>query len=243
MRRSTILVTASLACLSAPGALAQPTAATAPTGPLERARSTGIEIDYRMGYGLPAGQATEGADGALSNRFTGMLPLIFGLGYRVHPRVSVGGYFQYGIGFTNDRGLHGFCSRPGYSCPSSVVRWGGDVRFRLLPRWRLDPWLGVGMGYEEGSTHIHPSNDESASLSDVRVTVSGLEYAHLEAGADYRLFGNLAVGAFATMTVAHYSHETITRAEPGSPPPTSIPGRSVHEWMLLGVRLSYLWEL
>jgi hypothetical protein len=99
------------------------------------------------------------------------------------------------------------------------------------------------MGYEEGSTDIHPSSYDRPALTDVRVTVSGLEYVHVEAGADYRLFGNLAVGAFATMTVAHYSQETITRAEPGSPPPASIPGGNTHEWIMFGVRSSYLWGL
>jgi hypothetical protein len=157
--------------------------------------------------------------------------------------MSVGGYLQYGFGFTSDGAERGFCSRPGYRCPSSVVRWGGDVRFRLLPHRRWDPWLGVGMGYEEGSTDIHPSDYESPPLGEVRVTVSGFEYVHLEAGVDYRLFGNFAVGAFAAMTVAHYSHETITRSGQGSPSTMSIPGHNTHEWILFGMRSSYLWGL
>lgn len=97
MRRSTILLALALTYLSVPGAWAEEAATAAPPAAPGSARSTGIEVDFRMGYGVPAGRVEDGSRGALDDRFSGVLPLIFGLGYRVHPRISVGGYLQYGI--------------------------------------------------------------------------------------------------------------------------------------------------
>ena len=86
MKKPTILWALSSTFLSVLPASAQQNQSLAPDAPVVR-RETGVELDVGIGYGLPAG-------GTLADQFTGVLPLVFGLGYRLHPRFSVGPFYQ-----------------------------------------------------------------------------------------------------------------------------------------------------
>jgi outer membrane protein len=213
------------------------------TAPARHA-DTGIELGFRIGYGIPAG-TTDGSV-ALSNRFTGVVPIIFDLGYRLHRRVYLGAFFQYGIGFVNEGsgGLANICAQQGYHCSSSILRFGGDVRFHVMPGRKVNPWLGAGLGYEKMSFDAHIAVNELTPSQDVHATASGIEFLHLDAACDYRLAANLFIGPFISVSVARYLNEELTFPESGQRLPfvrsVDIPNSAIHEWIMLGLRASYL---
>jgi hypothetical protein len=107
----------------------------------------GLELGLRTGYALPLGNSVGafpgGTASSLSDLVTGVLPIWIDAGYRF-PHVYVGAYFQYGIAFINNDKTG--CG--GLDCSSSDVQFGANVHYHLFPDRTLDPWGGVGVGYE-----------------------------------------------------------------------------------------------
>jgi hypothetical protein len=245
MRASTPALALSWFCLVATTGWAQGEPPVAPSTSPSQRRNTGVEVEFRTGYGVPAGRATGDPRGALSDRFTGIVPIVFGLGYRIHRRASVGVFFQSGPSFVN--GEPGAwteqCSHYEYSCSSSVLRWGAGARIHLMPDQRVDPWLGAGMGYEKMSLDGY-FYDGMGGRTESHWTASGLEFVNLDAGADFRMLSAFAIGAYVTVTVAHYSHQTQFYPIAGQRSPgggrTDVSGDAIHEWIMFGLRLSYL---
>jgi outer membrane protein len=240
--------TCALLCILATPALAQQDQAIAPQSEPVRSGETGIELGFRTGWGIPAGDALGGRDGSLSDVFTRIVPLVFELGYRIHPRVYIGAFYQYGVGYAHR--FRGFsCSQPGFDCSVSMVRWGGDVRFHLRPGRRIDPWIATGMGWESMS-HTLSRGDPSVPPGTIEVhsRASGLEYLHVDAGCSFRLFRGLSLGPFVALTVAHYSEESRHRPpsyleQTGFSAKFDVPSNAIHEWIMFGLKISYLFRL
>jgi hypothetical protein len=208
MRPLTILPALSLTCLLTVPARAKQDLQIAPQVAPIRRGDTGLELGFRIGWGVPAGNATGDSRGLLSDRFRGILPIIFDLGYRVHPRVYLGVFYQYGFGFVSDRpdSWVGSCKQPVYSRSVSMVRFGGDVRFHLMPGRRIDPWLGAGIGYEK--MYFDGSIFDGVEETETHWTASGFEFLHVDVGGDYRVSRYLSIGTFLSVSIAHYSEQT-----------------------------------
>jgi hypothetical protein len=229
--------------------LAAPTLAQAQissqTAPTYRG-DTGPEIGFRLGWAVPAGDATGDSRGLLSDRFAGVLPIVFDLGYRLHPRVYIGAYFQYGFGFVNDSpgSWAEPCGRTGSRCSISSVRWGGDIRVHLMPTRKIDPWLGTGIGHEKMTFDAYALDPYTGAQAETHWTASGLEYVHADVGAEHRGSRNVSIGAILSVSVGHYSNETNWYPLSGQRSPgggtIAIPSGAVHEWIMFCVRVSYL---
>lgn len=81
------------------------------------------------------------------------------------------------------------------SCSGKAFAVGPFVRYHLSQGLRFDPWLSLGVGYRQVSF-------ESAGLES---KFSGLEWLHLELGADYYLFSGLGVGPYGSLSLSSYS--------------------------------------
>jgi hypothetical protein len=244
MRLFTLLATLLLAHHIAVPKRAQAQTAL-PAAPIRRG-DTGPELAFRIGWGVPAGDATGDSRGLLSDRFAGVLPLGFELGYRLHPRFYFGAYFQYGVGFVNDSlgSWAETCSHPGFRCSISSIRWGGDVRVHLMPGRRVDPWLGTGIGYEKIIFDGYRFDPNTSAQSETHWRASGLEYVHTDFGGDQRVSQNVSIGAVVSVSIGHYSSESNGYPQPGQRSPFSdtiaIPSNAIHEWLMFCLRASYL---
>lgn len=184
----------------------------APAGP--KGFEVGLRTGYALGLGSLAGSAS--GDGASMSDFTpGMIPFQVDVGYRFDGNWFAGAYFQYGIGFIKDEACGG-----GASCSATDLRFGIEGQYHLMPGNQIDPWVGLGVGYESVGVS---ASEGGLSIS---TSVTGLEFANLSLGGDYRVSPNLGVGPYLGLTVGQYS----------SAFDTDIPEKALHMWLSIGVR-------
>jgi len=184
-------------------------------------RNHGFELGLRTGYGLPFGKTTgsgptptttngantqsENGAAALGDSVKGQVPLGLDIGYRITPAWYAGVYLNYG--FTSlAENFDEICSQNGISCAAHSARVGVNVHYHFLPAAKLDPWVGLGFGYELLGYKI------SGPDSDAGALLRGWELVNLQVGADYRVARGLRIGPVATFTLAQYSHFSVVAA-------------------------------
>lgn len=121
-----------------------------------------FEMGARLGYGLPFGalDATPPGGQDSSERMrrllVGQVPLWLDVGVRLQERFFVGGYVQYGIGIL-PKDVSDACDTlqteveaagGSSTCKGFDTRLGAEFLYHLMPSGDVDPWLGVGIGYE-----------------------------------------------------------------------------------------------
>src|SRR4051794_13939938 len=107
----------------------------------EEPRSSGPRLALRTGFAVPIGQ-TFAASGAIDDTVTGYVPVRLDLGYRIAH------HFYVGVAAQLADVVPSGCTS-GMSCSGSDLRFGVMVAYHLLPRSIVDPWLGIGMGFEQ----------------------------------------------------------------------------------------------
>ncbi len=178
-----------------------------------------FEGGVRLGVALPMGNV-DGLTGDSLGATVGVLvPLWLDFGARIGGHVYVGPYVLFGLG--NDGSALSGCG-----CTVFYGRGGLNALYHLLPSERVDPWFGVGVGYEGLLVDAGSSPGVTGWVSD------------LEAGADLALgASNMKLGPFAAFSLGQFdSPGTYTR--PGSATQIPAPG-ALHEWLTLGVRVSW----
>jgi hypothetical protein len=181
----------------------------------------GLSFGARIGYALPIGSLVSGT--SLGNNVSGHLPLWLDAGYLFIPQLYVGAYLAYGVGFPAN------CTG---ECSANVVRLGVDAQYRFLPAGRIDPWAGIGLGYEilNGS---FPYDGALYALS-----FSGFEFFNLQGGVDFKVLPNLGVGPFLAFSLGEYAN--ISASQNGIPDNgLFIEEKAVHGWFYLGIRAQY----
>jgi outer membrane protein W len=219
---------------AAPAAEPTPAAAPAPvttdtsaTVTTDSNASTGkFVIGARLGYGIGLGDIMK--DLAMSDNVSGHIPIWLDLGYMVTPNIMVGLYGQYGIGIPSADE----CDASGVSCSASVIRLGAQAQYHLSPAEKLDPWFGLGIGYEWGSITAE-GGGQKQSLS-----VRGFEFLNLQGGADYKLAPNFGIGPFLSFSLGQYSNYSteVTGGGSQSGSISDISDTTMHEWLTFGVR-------
>jgi hypothetical protein len=218
-----------------------PTGAAAPPATKEDppAARTGFQMALRAGYMMPFGKAAAATGGDMSDSFTSEGELLLDVGAKIFKNVFLGGYVGIGLGGTSGQ-LTAMCSDADLSCSTRTMRGGVEVQYHFAPRARYNPWVGYGLGTEE-SLYRAQSRVDGSTLN---ASLGGFEFAHLMAGLDVRLSKGIGIGPTVAFTAAQYSTVTSAYANNGSSDPyltTSgrITHQSIHEWFLLGVRLTY----
>ena len=196
-----------------------------------------------LGVGVPLGSA---ARGVAVNDLT-PVPVLVGGDIAWGPSLSwdLGLSFFTGIGL----GEPGVCPEPRDSCSLSV---GGQValrgRFYLRPAERINPWLGLGVGYEVlGNTSQTTTSDDQIIFSSTTTTrrsdiYSGPVFAMLQAGVDFRLKRSLTLGGLAGFSLARFSdvkHTTSVDGESAASSSSALAGAPLHEWLFLAANVTF----
>ena len=166
-----------------------------------------------------------------------MVPIWVDLGYRVGPRLYLGVFGQYAFGLSP----HGYCDRA-LDCSESVTRFGANAHYHFLPDALIDPWVGLGFGYEFFSFKVSGTIPVVQWDIDASGTESGFEFANFQLGGDIRLSPSFALGPFIAFSLAQYSSAT-GGANIGMSGPTSvnegIQDKKLHSWLMFGMRVVY----
>jgi hypothetical protein len=207
----------------------------------KRYRGPGLDIGGRTGFGLPFGKSTGVAGADFDELSGGQVPLWFDLGMHFSDHFTVGMYLSYGIGIPSDEfsracdeaELLGFDS----SCSSSDVRLGAQFLFHILPANLIDPWVGVGTGWEWFSlTQRISAGGESASGT---VTVSGWEMFNLQAGVDFRLADRMGLGPFVSFSNGSFgSMKTSCENATCNEQSADIANTASHQWLIFGAKFT-----
>lgn len=198
-----------------------------------RADATGFEASLRVGYGIALGEVSEGSD--LNDGIAGQMPFWLDLGYRVTPQLMLGVYGSYGIGFAGGE-VGDTCDAADdvVDCSAHDIRLGLQAQFHLKPDESIDPWLGVGVGYEWMTISMEGGGAE------LDMTASGFEFVNLQAGVDFRIKPTFSLGPFIAFSFAQFSDVSsdCTSPVPGVCPDTEgeIEDKAVHEWFFIGAR-------
>jgi hypothetical protein len=204
------------------------------------AQDSGFEVGLRTGYGVPLGEAVDGASEDINNMIAGVVPLWLDLGYRVTPNVFIGGYFQYGFGVLGEN-LDGPCEEnDDVDCSVHSHRVGAQLHYHFSPRNSADPWLGIGFGYEWLKMGVEGDGGE------FDLTARGFELANLQGGVDFYPADNFYLGPFLSFSLDQYSSvEADCSGQAGvicgalDEIDGDIDDKSIHNWLMIGVRGGY----
>lgn len=221
--------------------------------PTDAAHRTGFTAGLRIGVGIPLGNAGEsvaspipgspaaGTERDLSDLTPVRVPVWLDVGYSLTGALTLGAYGQVGFGASGDACLQ--------DCDWSDIRIGAQAELRLLPGAAVDPWLGIGLGYEWLSYRQllqgQVTNPATGAPTDFQVRVTerfGGPELLLQGGIDFQVEDALRVGPYASATLAQYltdSYSCQPAVEGACPSGSSIDGASFHSWIGFGVRGAY----
>ena len=175
----------------------------------------GVSLSARLAYAVPMGSAAQNLD--LSSGVSGGLPIVIEGAYRFNRNISAGLYGQYGYMLAKN------CPA-GVSCSDSDYRIGVEGIYNLRLGSTIDPWVGLGVGYEWLSTSA------SAGGMSMSETFSGFELATLSAGGDFAAASQVAVGPFISFSIGKYGSASVNGTS------GDIANTAYHQWLQLGVR-------
>ena len=188
------------------------------------AAAEGLELGARLAYGLPMGEVQEKAD--LSDFASSQIPLWFDIGYRINENLFAGAYLSYGLVQLADDACP-----DGADCSASDIRLGVQGHYHLSPGESIDPWFGLGIGYEMANSKVEAGGIESTG------NYSGFEFLNLQGGADFQVSEGVGIGPFLALSIGQYSSYESEVA--GNKTDGDIENKGMHEWLMLGVRGSF----
>lgn len=167
----------------------------------------GVEAGVRLGAGVGLGSTLYDGRTGTEPKLGGLVtPLQLDVGYRITRFIYAGTYFQRAS-----------------SSNAVATSAGGLLRMHLTPARVVDPWLGMGIGYEW--------------YRDDSIALRGFQWGQLAAGADVRVSGAFVTGPFVSAAFGQYtSYSTAT--ESGK---VRDVGREVgHTFLTFGVRGAFM---
>ena len=196
---------------------------------------TRFEAAVRAGVGIPIGNAvgetTRSPSGtSLADLVAWSVPLEVELGARVGP-AFVGGYVAYAFGKAGSA-LEGGTSRS-----ASNVRLGFEMLWHLGPDRPVDPWVGLGVGYEWLNLSV------GGPGGTITGSARGFEWVNLQLGLDFRLGRNLRLGPFVRTRVGQYDAGSLGLINPQGAEASGagdIQSKTVHTWIDVGLRFAFL---
>jgi hypothetical protein len=208
--------------------------------PVDPAHRSGFTGGLRLGVGIPLGKAGNDATGVerdLGDLTPWSVPVWVDVGYAFSGRFTLGAYGQVAVGGSGDA-----CQG---DCDWSSIRVGAQAELRFAPGAPVDPWLGVGLGWEWLSfrTLLNvPSADPSADPTRLRATerIAGPELT-LQLGLDFQVEDALRIGPYVAASAGPYVKDSYT-CDPVNafcPTGSSVDGGAFHSWLGLGLRGAY----
>jgi hypothetical protein len=188
-----------------------------PSSPLPadpRAKDLSLDLGIRLGLGLPFGNVDGYYGDTLQATVSWLVPVTLEAGVRFRQNWRLGSYLMVAPG----DGL-------GLGCCSALdTQLGLSVHYHVLPGKPVDPWFGVGGGYEILSVF---QNGGSASISGWTwgVADAGLDLADASAK-------HATVGPFVTASLGQFDPLPPL---PGAPKPSA----TLHGWVTFGFRVAF----
>lgn len=181
------------------------------------------------------GSAVQSSD--LAKNIAGKIPLWGELGYRIDPKWMVGAYALYGFGLLSGDEQR-ICDANKVSCSASDLRIGAQVHYHIVPLGKIDPWLGIGFGYE----WLTADANFGANQTLASATLRGWEFVNLQGGVDWVASHDVAIGPFVSFSFAEYTHASTdcSGSACGSGVNESLDGKALHNWVVIGVRGAFL---
>jgi hypothetical protein len=187
---------------------------------------SGLALGVRTGYALMLGSmGGSGGGAALTGTTTGVVPIWIDAGYRFNPKIAVGGYFQYNLG----SGLENHC--PYGPCTTRDIQIGAQVLYYLMPDSPVDPWIGIGVGYE-----FLNYVDSGGGITDY--SWNGIDFLTLQAGGDFKAMASLGLGPFVAFSFGEFLNCSTWETRTYVGPCLGIE-RTLHEWLTFGIRGAY----
>jgi hypothetical protein len=192
-----------------------------------------VEMGLRSGFAIPLGSAGAAFNDAtktssLSDLVSGQVPLWFDLGVRITPSFYFGAFVQYGFAFIANGTTTG-CGQPGVTgCSGSDIVVGGDFHVHFLPDGLMDPWAGVGIGYEWLNV------DQTVGSTSESLQLRGWQFLDVQLGADYKFTPSFGLGPFMAWSFGEYSTGSVTVGSQTSG--GDVKNATVHEWATFGLR-------
>jgi hypothetical protein len=189
----------------------------------------GLQLGAHLAYSLPAGALSDDSslNTSMSHLETSLVPIGVDAGYRVSPRVYVGGTLAWGAGIPPNTA--GTC-RANASCFRQDAQLRAEARYYLAPDRRVAWWASIGTGWELATF------SQSAQGQSVTATLTGPVLADFEFGFDVRR-GAGGMGPYVGLSFAEFLTHGQSPAE--TPVPTWIDNPSVHVLFTLGLRGDY----
>ncbi|MCB9584074.1 MAG: outer membrane beta-barrel protein [Polyangiaceae bacterium] len=190
-----------------------------------------ISLGLRAGYGIPMGKVQDDVTVAgqttefkLSDTVSSAFPALqLDAGYFVTPEIMLGAYFGYAVLSVADDACPS-----GVDCSANQLRYGIQAQYHLSRGENLDPWFGLGFGFED----ISMSREAGGQSQDF--SLSGLEFISLNGGADFQVADGIGVGPYVSFALGQYSKTTDSAGKDAD-----IEETAMHQWLTLGVKGSF----
>jgi outer membrane protein W len=189
----------------------------------ESQSATGVEVAFRTGVVFPAGNSVTYQ--ALSNDVGLQFPMVVEVGYRIDEHLFLGVTGQYAFG-TNGSGV---CAS-GERCLANGARVGAEIQVHPRGRAALDPWIGLGFGYEWLLSR-------NTSISGT-TSLGGFDFLSVDVGLDFA-FGKIRVGPFAGFTMGQFERASGPDDD-GNSSTYSIEANALHYWFCVGLKFTLL---
>jgi hypothetical protein len=202
-----------------------------------------LHFALRTGFGLPLGkyanvQALAGVrdeNNGIRDDTYGVIPIWLDAGYRLSDHLLLGGYFMFGVVLPKtapaDNPLGGGCPE-GFDCFATGVRLGAQAQYSFAPEARIDPWLGLALGYEWVGTQLDGEVFSIPFKASTRY--SGPDLLQVQGGADFRTSSIFSVGPFGSASAMRYTSCSLTLA--GEESRCELEEGGWHGWLIVGVR-------
>jgi hypothetical protein len=190
----------------------------------------GLVLGGRVGFGFPAGDLFN--QSPMTDLVGDKVPIWLELGYRFNRHVRTDLYFEFA-----PTGIKDAVCFSG-SCTGDNFRVGIDAQYHFTPYGVVDPWLGLGFGWEwlhaPGVIFVDPVTGNVFSIDQ---TWSGWELPLIQGGFDFPVAPNFTIGPYASFSLAEYTHYSQSGPR-GLSFSQSISDRATHEWFQFGVKFT-----
>jgi hypothetical protein len=175
--------------------------------------SSGLAFGLRAGWAFPIGDLN--STSRMGDQIAGQIPAWLEAGWRFNKNLYFGLYGQRGFGFSN------YCPL-GNDCSTSGWRVGVEGIYTLLPDAVLQPWAGLGVGYEWLST----------SRAGEDSSYKGFELLNVQIGVDWALNKQFSIGPFASISLfGKYTSQSANGV--------SNDISASHNWLQTGLKATY----
>lgn len=161
---------------------------------------TGVSVALRGGYAFPGGQAKSVP---LGDVVKFVAPIGLDVGYYLRPNLYVGAYFLYGFAGTSKSSADACPSGTDTSCNAQSYKAGivAEYAFRHTRTW--SPWVRGGIGMDV----INLTATDNTGATVQSSALSGLEWAVLSGGVDWKPGYFYGIGPFAELALGDYGYK------------------------------------